>query len=72
MDYTAVGNTTHIAARLQSLAEPGAILMAEETHRFVEGYVLYESLGPVEVRGQREPVVGYRVTGRQRGGAGSR
>ena len=32
MDYTAVGNTTHIAFRMQVLAEPGAILMAEETH----------------------------------------
>src|SRR5262245_32996576 len=66
MDYTAVGNTTHVAARMQSLAEPGGILMAEETHRFVEGYVVCESLGPVEVRGQREPVAAYRVTGRRR------
>ena len=66
MDYTAVGNTTHVAARMQALAEPGTILMAEATHRFVEGYILYESLGPVEVRGQRDPVVVYRVTGRRR------
>lgn len=66
MDYTAVGNTTHIAARMQTQAEPGTILMAEATHRFVEGYVLYDSLGPVEVRGQREPVVVYQVTGRRR------
>ena len=66
MDYTAVGNTTHIAARMQTHAEPGAILMAEATHRFVEGYVLCESLGRVEVRGQREPVAVYRVTGRRR------
>ncbi len=66
MDYTAVGNTTHIAARMQTQAEPGAILLAEATHRFVEGYVLCESLGRVEVRGQREPVNAYRVTGRRR------
>ncbi len=66
MDYTAVGNTTHLAARMQALAEPGSILMAEETHRFVEGYVLCEPLGPVEIRGQREPVVAHRVTGRRR------
>jgi class 3 adenylate cyclase/tetratricopeptide (TPR) repeat protein len=66
MDYTAVGNTIHIAARMQAQAEPGAILIAEATHRFVEGYVLYESLGPVEVRGQRAPVVVYRITGRRR------
>ncbi|MGH7333056.1 MAG: AAA family ATPase, partial [Candidatus Rokuibacteriota bacterium] len=66
MDYTAVGNTTHIAARLQTQAEPGAILMSEATHRFVEGYVLCESLGRVDVRGQREPVAAYLVTGRRR------
>ena len=66
MDYTAVGNTTHLASRLQALADPGTILMSEATHRFVEGYVLCESLGPIEVRGQRGPVVTYRVTGRRR------
>jgi len=66
MDYTAVGNTTHIAFRMQALAEPGAILMAEETHRFVEGYVFCESLGPVDIKGQREPVTGYRISGRRR------
>lgn len=66
MDYTAVGNTTHVAARLQTLAEPGAILMSQETHRFVEGYVLCEPLGPIEVRGQRERVIAYKVTGRRR------
>jgi len=66
MDYTAVGNTTHVAARLQALAEPGAILMSQETHRFVEGYVLCEPLGPIEIRGQRERVVAYRITGRRR------
>src|SRR5262245_59721476 len=57
MDYTAVGNTTHVAARMQALAEPGAILIADNTHRFVEGYILCESLGPVDIRGQRDRVV---------------
>jgi class 3 adenylate cyclase/tetratricopeptide (TPR) repeat protein len=66
MGYTAVGNTTYIASRMQTQAEPGTILMAEATHRFVEGYVLSESLGRMEIRGQREPVVVYRVTGRRR------
>ena len=66
MDYTAVGNTTHVAARLQAMAEPGVILMSHETHRFVDGYVLCELLGPIEVRGQREPVVTYKVNGRRR------
>lgn len=66
MDYTAVGNTTHVAARMQELAEPGTVQMAEEVHRFVAGFVLCEPLGPVEIRGQRDAVVAYRVTGRRR------
>jgi class 3 adenylate cyclase/tetratricopeptide (TPR) repeat protein len=66
MDYTAMGNTTHLAARLQSMAEAGMILLSEATHRLVAGYVYSESLGPVEVRGQRTPVIVYKVTGRRR------
>ncbi len=66
MDYTAVGNTTHLAARLQALAEPGTMLITEATHRLVEGYVHSEALGPVEVRGQHGPVTIYRVIARRR------
>ena len=67
MDYTAVGDTTHLAARMQALAEPGTILVTEATHRLVEGYVRSERLGPVAVKGRSEPVIAYRVTGRRRG-----
>jgi class 3 adenylate cyclase/tetratricopeptide (TPR) repeat protein len=66
MDYTAVGNTTHLAARMQSMAEPGTILVTEDVHRFVAGQVQSELLGPIEVKGQRGPVVVYKVTGRRR------
>src|SRR6266498_964598 len=66
MDYTAVGGTTHLAARLQSLAEPGGILVGEPTHRLVEGYVRSESLGPVPVKGMSEPVPAFRILGRRR------
>mgnify|MGYP003693895125 CR=1 FL=1 len=37
MDYTAVGQTTHLAARMEKLARPGSILLSEETHRLTEG-----------------------------------
>ncbi len=66
MDYTAVGNTTHLAARMQQMAEPGTILCTEATHRVVAGYVRSEALGPVAVRGQHAPVSVYRLTGRHR------
>jgi class 3 adenylate cyclase/tetratricopeptide (TPR) repeat protein len=63
MDYTAVGDTTHLAARLQQTAEPGAILVSEATWRLVEGYVRGERVGPVAVRGRSEPVVVFRLFG---------
>ena len=64
MDYTAVGDTTHLAARLQQMAEPGQILVSEDTARLVRGYVALESRGPVEVRGLSAPVVVHAVSGR--------
>ncbi|MBI4609543.1 MAG: AAA family ATPase [Candidatus Rokubacteria bacterium] len=66
MDYTAVGDTTHLAARMQTLAEPGTILVTEATHRLVEGHVRSEALGPVQVKGRSEPVSVHKVTGRRR------
>ncbi len=67
MDYTAVGDTTHLASRVQGLAQPGTILISEATHRLVEGYIRSEALGPVAVKGRSEPVQVYRVMGRRRG-----
>jgi class 3 adenylate cyclase/tetratricopeptide (TPR) repeat protein len=66
MDYTAVGNTTHLAARLQVLAEPGTILITETTYRLVAGYIRSEAMGPVEVKGQHALVQVYKVAGRRR------
>jgi class 3 adenylate cyclase/tetratricopeptide (TPR) repeat protein len=66
MDYTAIGDTTNLAARIQALAEPGAILVTASTHRLVEGYVRSEPLGLWQVKGRSEPVSAYRVIGRKR------
>ena len=66
MDYTAVGDTTNLAARMQTLAEPGAILVSEATHRLVEGHVRSEPLGPVQVKGRDDPVAVFRILGRRR------
>lgn len=63
MDYTAIGDTTHLAARLQQLAEPGAIVVSDATARLIRGYLRLEPLGPVEVRGRSAPVAIYRVAG---------
>jgi class 3 adenylate cyclase/tetratricopeptide (TPR) repeat protein len=63
MDYTAVGQTTHLAARMEQLATPGSILLAPDTLQLAEGYVQVRSLGPVEVRGLGECVEVYELLG---------
>src|SRR5215471_2207060 len=63
MDYSAIGDTTNLAARLQQHAEPGTILISESTTRLVQGSVRLEALAPVEVKGKTEPVTPYKVIG---------
>ncbi|HEX2500367.1 MAG TPA: adenylate/guanylate cyclase domain-containing protein [Methylomirabilota bacterium] len=56
MDYTAVGDTTNVAARLQQLADRGRIVVSESTNRLVEGYFHTRFLGPQALKGKTEPV----------------
>jgi class 3 adenylate cyclase len=63
MDYTAVGQTTHLAARMEQLADPGAIVITPATLAVAESYVEVKSLGPVPVKGLADPVEVYEVTG---------
>jgi class 3 adenylate cyclase len=51
MDYSAVGETTHLAARMEQLATPGSIRLTAETVRLAEGFIQVQSLGPVPVKG---------------------
>ncbi|HEX5974440.1 MAG TPA: AAA family ATPase, partial [Rubrobacteraceae bacterium] len=63
MDYTAVGQTTHLAARLEQMAMAGSILITAGALRLVEGYVRAKPLGAVPVKGMTEPVEIYELTG---------
>jgi hypothetical protein len=63
MDYTAVGQTTHLAARMEQMATPGTILLAPATLQFAEGYVQVAARGPVAVKGLPDPVEIYALTG---------
>src|SRR2546427_3206900 len=63
MDYTAVGRTTHLAARMEQMAKPGSSLLTPATLRLVEGYVRVRSLGPVPVRGLAESVEVFELLG---------
>lgn len=61
MDYTAVGDTTHLAARLQSLASPGEILCGETTVQAARGALEVDVLEPVSLKGIPTPVARYRL-----------
>jgi class 3 adenylate cyclase/tetratricopeptide (TPR) repeat protein len=63
MDYTAVGQTTHLAARMEQLAMPGSILITAEVFRLAEGYVQVTSLGSMPIKGLPDPAEVYEVTG---------
>ena len=63
MDYTAVGQTTHLAARMEQLASPGSVLLTPATLRLAEGYIGVKPLGPVPVKGLAGPVEVYELTG---------
>jgi class 3 adenylate cyclase/predicted ATPase len=63
MDYTAVGQTTHLAARMEQMAMPASILMTADTLSLTEGFVQVKPLGPVNVKGLNEPVEVYEITG---------
>jgi class 3 adenylate cyclase/tetratricopeptide (TPR) repeat protein len=61
MDYTALGDTVNLAARMEELAEPGTVYLSEATYQAVQDYFECESLGALTVKGKAEPVVAYRV-----------
>jgi predicted ATPase/class 3 adenylate cyclase len=63
MDYSAVGQTTHLAARLEQLATPGTIRLPAATLRLVEGLVRVTTLGPMPVKGLAEPVEVFELLG---------
>jgi predicted ATPase/class 3 adenylate cyclase len=63
MDYSAVGQTTHLAARMEQLATPGTIRLTAATLRLVEGLVQVQALGPIPVKGMTEPVEVFELVG---------
>ncbi len=63
MDYSAVGQTTHLAARMEQLANPGCTLLTTDTLRLAEGYVEVRPIGPVPVKGVEKPIDVYEMVG---------
>ena len=63
VEYTPIGHSTSLAARLQTLANPGSIAISGRLRTLVEGYFTQRPLGPARIRGSSEPVNVYEVTG---------
>ena len=63
MDYTAVGQTTHLAARMEQMAPPGSILIPADALRLAEGYVEVKSLGRFTIKGLAHPIEVCEVIG---------
>ena len=63
MDYSAVGETTHLAARMEQMATPGSIRLTPSTLGLVEGLVQVNALGPVPVKGLPDPVDVFELVG---------
>ncbi len=63
MDYTAVGQTTHLAARMEQMTVPGSILISSSTLTLAEGYVQVNPLGPLAVKGLEERLEVFEVMG---------
>jgi class 3 adenylate cyclase/tetratricopeptide (TPR) repeat protein len=62
-EYTPIGHSTGLAARMQALAPVGSIALTEATRKLCEGYFTFKSLGPTAVKGVSEPVEVYEATG---------
>jgi class 3 adenylate cyclase/tetratricopeptide (TPR) repeat protein len=63
MDYSAIGQTTHLAARMEQLAPPGSIRLTAEALRLAEGFVQVSPLGPIPVKGLADPVEVFELLG---------
>jgi class 3 adenylate cyclase/tetratricopeptide (TPR) repeat protein len=63
LEYTVVGQTANLAARLEQMAEPGSVLTATDTFQLAEGYIAMKTLGLVSVKGLPSPIQIYQLMG---------
>jgi class 3 adenylate cyclase len=61
MDYTAVGDTTNLASRLENMARPGTSLVSNHTHRLAREFFEFKSLGKVAVKGKKTPLEAFEI-----------
>ena len=63
LEYTTIGHSANLAARIQTLAPAGSIAVSANTRRLVEGYFELRALGPATVKGINAPIDAYEVVG---------
>ena len=61
MDYTAIGDTVNLAARMEKAAEPGSVYLTGTTYRVISDYIECEPLGELLIKGKTEPIPCYRA-----------
>jgi class 3 adenylate cyclase/tetratricopeptide (TPR) repeat protein len=61
MDYTAVGDTTNLAARMEGMAEPATVLVSPHTYKEVSQQFEFKPLGTVQVKGKKRPLEVYEL-----------
>ena len=61
MDYTAIGDTTNLASRMEGLSTPGGILVSNDTYKLTREFFEFEALEPIKVKGKQEPVNAYKL-----------
>ncbi|AGW95673.1 hypothetical protein N234_37045 [Ralstonia pickettii DTP0602] len=62
-NYDPVGNSIHIASRMEGIAVPGSIVASEHTHHLTEGYFAFKPLGATPIKGLPEPLAVFEVLG---------
>jgi hypothetical protein len=62
-EYSPIGHSTSLAARLQTLATPGSTVISGSMRALVDGYFQLKGLGPTRIKGVSEPVELFEVTG---------
>ena len=63
MDYTVIGDTANVAARLQQAAPPGTVVISEATRLSAQGYARVDPIGPLSLKGKTEPILAYSLLG---------
>jgi class 3 adenylate cyclase/tetratricopeptide (TPR) repeat protein len=61
MDYTAIGDTTNLASRMETNAKPGTVLVSSDTYKIARDFFKFKTLGEIKVKGKEEPVEAYQL-----------